>query len=215
MTTRQESRDNYLKAVENKDIFFKGLPCRRGGHTLRYRIGRNCVECKKIDDKSPKRKDWHKSPRVLEMKKKISKEWYHIPENKKKKMERQAQGYAKRYKNDPTFRCFALLRSSLSNFLKQVGTIKEDRTHEIVGYTPREFYDSLKSKLKKGMTMENQGKDGWEIDHIRPLSWFTKGQEKECFALSNLKPEWAEWNVWKSNNFEGSSEEYPMPRETD
>tara|TARA_R110000796_G_C14389730_1_gene416269 strand:+ start:35 stop:718 length:684 start_codon:yes stop_codon:yes gene_type:complete len=222
MATRQEANINYLKAVGNGDShsknkrrisYFEGVPCRKHGHTLRYADkGRNCVECKKVYDQTPERKTWHKSPRVLEMKKKNSKEWYDIPENKKYHNDWMNEYNKERYKNDPTYRCFALLRSSLSNFLKQVGTIKEDRTHEIVGYTPREYYDHLESLFQEGMTWDNQGKGGWEIDHIRPSSWFTKEQSKECFALSNLKPEWAEWNAWKRNNFEGSSEEYPMPK---
>ena len=49
-----------------------------------------------------------------------------------------------------------------------------------------------------------------DIDHIIPVSYFTSiDQMKECFALSNLKPEWAEWNAWKKNRFMGSSEDYP------
>jgi len=46
MSTRQESRDNYLKAVENGDSHYEGTPCEKYGHTLRYTSGGNCVECK-------------------------------------------------------------------------------------------------------------------------------------------------------------------------
>tara|TARA_R110000744_G_scaffold366544_1_gene475644 strand:+ start:63 stop:278 length:216 start_codon:yes stop_codon:yes gene_type:complete len=61
MTPRQESRDNYLKAVENGDAHFEGVPCRKVGHTLRYADkSRNCVECKKVYDETPERKKVNK-----------------------------------------------------------------------------------------------------------------------------------------------------------
>jgi hypothetical protein len=221
----EEANDNYLRAVKNKDIHFEGVPCRKEGHTLRYTRQRSCVECKLQYDQTQyrqsnsKRKTYHQSPEVLAKKRKTSKEWYHVPKNKKSHNDGMNEYAKKRYKNDPTYRCFALIRGSLNKFLKQVGTIKEDRTHEIVGYTPKEWYDHLESLFQgpskdhpEGMTWDNQGRNGWEIDHVKPQSWFTKEQVKECFALSNLKPEWAEWNAWKSNRFVGSSEEFPMPK---
>ena len=59
------------------------------------------------------------------------------------------------------------------------------------------------------MTWDNQG--DWHIDHIIPQSYFTSiDQIRECFALSNLKPEWGEWNMSKGNRFIGSSEDYPQ-----
>ena len=66
----------------------------------------------------------------------------------------------------------------------------------------------LEKQFKNGMTWKNHGK--WHIDHIKPQSNFTKDQVKECFALDNLKPEWQEWNLWKSNRFIGSSEDNPV-----
>ena len=52
------------------------------------------------------------------------------------------------------------------------------------------------------MTWANQGE--WHIDHRIPQSFFTSiDQLKECFALSNLKPEWGSWNISKGNRFIG------------
>jgi hypothetical protein len=191
-------------AIQKRDRFYEGTPCEEG-HTKRYTLGRRCVVCKKIREKK-----WRDDPTNTKTIRKNFIEWYH--KNKKYHNDKCNEAIKKKYKEDSTYRCFKLLGRSLRYFLKKVGTIKEDRTHEIVGYSPRKYHDHLESLFQEGMTWDNQGKDGWEIDHIRPSSWFTKEQSKECFALSNLKPEWAEWNAWKSNRFEGSSEEYPMPK---
>ncbi len=37
-------------AVDN-DIYYHGKPCKRAGHTLRYRRNSNCVECEKLRDR--------------------------------------------------------------------------------------------------------------------------------------------------------------------
>ena len=208
-------------AKDNGDKFYMTF-CRSCNVDTEHRVSTyTCKLCKArwdLDDKEKGKGQYNKEQAAKwrqdnkERIRKNKKNWISKPENKKKMLEYMNVWQKEKYKNDPTFRCFTLLRRSLSNFLKQVGTIKEDRTHEIVGYTPREYYDHLESLFQEGMTWDNQGKGGWEIDHIRPSSWFTKEQAKECFALSNLKPEWEEWNAWKSNRFEGSSEEYPMPK---
>ena len=60
MTTRQESRDNYLKAVGNGDAHFEGMPCKKEGHTTRYTSNRNCVECKKLNKNKEYNKEYNK-----------------------------------------------------------------------------------------------------------------------------------------------------------
>lgn len=55
------------------------------------------------------------------------------------------------------------------------------------------------------MTWENYGKNGWEIDHIKPVSKFDLTQEseqKQCFHYTNLQPLWREDNLRKSNSYE-------------
>ena len=54
------------------------------------------------------------------------------------------------------------------------------------------------------MSWDNYGRNGWEIDHIKPISSFNfnsyKDKEfKECWSLENLQPLWAEENIRKSN----------------
>jgi hypothetical protein len=122
--------------------------------------------------------------------------------NKEKIIKQKGEYYTKRYHNDELFRIKEILRSQVRSFCKTVNGKKVGRTHELLGYTAVELKTHLESLFKEGMTWGNQGK--WHIDHKKPMSWFTSiDQMKECFALENLKPEWAEWNKWKSNRFIG------------
>jgi len=127
------------------------------------------------------------------------------PERKKARNERDKL----RRKNDPVFGMKGRLTTQLRRWCNQVGSSKRGRTEELVGYTAKELKIHLESLFKEGMTWDNQGE--WHIDHITPQSYFTLiDQMKECFALSNLKPEWGEWNLWKGNRLIGSSEDYPQ-----
>ena len=108
----------------------------------------------------------------------------------------------KRYHEDPVYRAKDILRRQLWWFCKKRKGKKEGRTHELLGYSSKELCEHLESLFKDGMTWDNQGE--WHIDHRIPQSHFTSiDQLKECFALSNLKPEWGEWNMSKGNKFIG------------
>ena len=108
----------------------------------------------------------------------------------------------KRYHEDPVYRAKDILRRQLWWFCKKRKGKKEGRTHELLGYSSKELCEHLETLFKDGMTWDNQGE--WHIDHRIPQSHFTNiDQLKECFALSNLKPEWGEWNMSKGNKFIG------------
>ncbi len=82
---------------------------------------------------------------------------------------------------------------------------KHGRSWEnIVGYTLNDLRNHLERHFEDGMTWDNYGKFGWHIDHIIPVSVFNFKSIhdidfKRCWALSNLRPLWAEEN-WKKNN---------------
>ena len=184
-------------AIRNGDMFYEGKPCKKG-HTTRYASDRRCVLCKKIIDAKTYRKDKEK---IL----KRNKIRYATPEYKKQ----HAKWKMKRYHDDPVYRLKDIRRRQLLQFIKAVGGTKTGRTEELLGYTAEELKTHLESLFQEGMTWDNQG--DWHIDHIIPQSYFTSiDQIRECFALSNLKPEWGEWNMSKGNRFIGSSEDYPQ-----
>ena len=106
-------------------------------------------------------------------------------------------------KTDPVYKLKQSLRCRLWYALKS--NYKAAPTMELVGCTAQYARQWIESQFKDGMTWDNYGKNGgWEIDHRIPQSYFTSVyQLKECFALSNLKPEWGNWNMSKGNRFIG------------
>lgn len=88
------------------------------------------------------------------------------------------------------------IRSRTSYAIKSNGYKKDTKTFELIGCTKEFLLEYLKSKFKKGMTLNNYGK--WQIDHDIPLA--SAKTEKELKALahySNLKPMWANENNHK------------------
>jgi len=184
-------------AIKNEDLTYEGTPCIHS-HTTRYTKDRQCVVCKKVISAKVYQRDKEKI-------RKRNKILYATPESKKY----HAEWKRKRYQNDPVYRLKDIRKRQLLQFIKSVGGTKTGRTEELLGYTAEELKAHLEVLFKEGMTWDNQG--DWHIDHIIPQSHFTSiDQMKECFALSNLKPEWGSWNMSKGNRFIGSSEDYPM-----
>ena len=74
----------------------------------------------------------------------------------------------------------------------------------IVNFTLSDLIKHLEKQFNENMSWNNYGRDGWGINHIRPVSNFSfnsyKDEEfKKCWALENLQPLWAEENLRKSN----------------
>ena len=174
-------------AIKNGDKTFEGKPCKKEGHTTRYTRDGKCVECRR----SRNIKDYKRNREKILEERKI---FHDTPEYKERRR--------KRYHDDPVFRLKEIRSSQLLQFIKRIGGTKTGRTEELLGYTVEELKNHLESLFKEGMTWENHGK--WHIDHRIPQSYFTSiDQINECFALDNLKPEWAEWNMSKGNRFIG------------
>jgi hypothetical protein len=59
----------------------------------------------------------------------------------------------------------------------------------------------LESKFQPGMTWENHGRNGWHIDHIKPLCSFDLTdlmQLRQACHYTNLQPLWAKENLRKN-----------------
>ena len=70
----------------------------------------------------------------------------------------------------------------------------------LLGCDTNRLIDHLESLWTEGMTWENYGKDGWEMDHIVSCSKFDKTKLEErvkCFHYTNIQPLWAEDNSLK------------------
>jgi hypothetical protein len=109
--------------------------------------------------------------------------------------------YIKNRRNtDIQFRLATNLRARLCSAIRQrqkVGSAVRD-----LGCSIEEFKSYIESKFQSGMSWDNWGRDGWHIDHIKPLSSFDltdRQQFVEACHYTNLQPLWAEDNFAKSN----------------
>lgn len=71
-----------------------------------------------------------------------------------------------------------------------------------LGCTIAELRQHLESKWLPGMSWENYGKNGWHVDHIRPLAAFdltVREQAVVAVHYTNLQPLWATDNHKKSS----------------
>jgi hypothetical protein len=96
------------------------------------------------------------------------------------------------------------LRKNLSKRIWQslCGRGKSKFTAILIGNSIEKLKQHLESKFVKGMTWDNYGRHGWEIDHIIPCSKFDLSKLSEqykCFHYTNLQPLWAKDNRRKSN----------------
>jgi hypothetical protein len=106
-----------------------------------------------------------------------------------------------RRKTDPGFRIKENVRRAVV-YAMGAGNKAGARTFEILGYTKHDLMSHLEKLFSPGMSWDNYGKGGWEIDHIIPLAAFdlTDPQElRECWNLANLQPLWGPDN-WKKGS---------------
>lgn len=87
-------------------------------------------------------------------------------------------------------------RQILADTHKRMGTTKESRTIDDLGYSATDLKNHLQSLFTDGMSWDNHGE--WHIDHIKPISKFSKeSKPSEVNALINLQPLWAYDNLTK------------------
>ena len=82
------------------------------------------------------------------------------------------------------------------------GNYKNGSAVKDLGCSIDELKTYLESKFQLGMTWDNWSKDGWHIDHIKPLSSFDltdKKQLLEACHYTNLQPLWATDNLSKGD----------------
>ena len=93
-----------------------------------------------------------------------------------------------RRKKDKNFQLKANMRGRLNSSFKKFDTNASIR---YLDYSIGDLKNHLESKFTKGMSWENYGKNGWEIDHIKPIILFDlniEQQQLECFNYKNTRP---------------------------
>lgn len=82
------------------------------------------------------------------------------------------------------------------------GRTKRPSIVVLLGLSMSEFKVYLESKFQSGMTWENYGRGGWDVDHIVPLSKFDVSNPEQlkiaCY-YTNLQPLWHLPNLKKGS----------------
>jgi len=121
----------------------------------------------------------------------MAKKWRHNNPEKSKEI-------SKKHYNQ--YKTLMICRRLIKRTIKYFGTKKEEKTLELLGYTPLELKENIESKFLDGMNWGNYGE--WHIDHIKPISSFDKNEEpKVVNSLNNLQPLWAKDNLSKGSKF--------------
>ena len=110
-----------------------------------------------------------------------------------------------RYNTDIQYKILTQIQNHMNASLG-AGNFRSMRLKKALGCTIPEFQSHLERNFLKGMTWENQGgdKDNWQIDHLKPRSWFDQTDPKqfaECWHYSNMQPAWRTHNYRKGNRF--------------
>jgi hypothetical protein len=140
--------------------------------------------------------------KVLESTRKWVKENYQRYLEKKREYSKSEIGLEKKrknyHKNKEKNNHIIAWRRVLINTIKRLGTSKEGKTNELLGYSALELKEHIEKRFVSGMTWDNWGE--WHIDHIIPVSNFDKSENIRIInSLDNLQPLWAKDNLKKSN----------------
>lgn len=108
------------------------------------------------------------------------------------------KAHGSRRRSDPKYRVEATIRARLHATLKKGK--KSAPTFVLLGYGVEQLKAHLERQFASGMSWSNYGE--WHVDHIVPLSSFSYESPSEdefraAWALSNLRPLWAEKNMSK------------------
>lgn len=106
-----------------------------------------------------------------------------------------------RKQKDPAFKCLKLLRNRIIEVLKYQTTIRSSRIKELIGCDREFLVRWIEAKFTEGMTWQNHGVKGGNLDHMRPCASFDltdPEQQRACFHYTNLQPLWERDNKIKS-----------------
>jgi hypothetical protein len=70
---------------------------------------------------------------------------------------------------------------------------RDAKLRDIIGCSKGELRTHIEAQFLPGMSWSNYGRDGWEIDHIKPCASFdltSHDHVRECFHYTNLRPLW-------------------------
>lgn len=107
-----------------------------------------------------------------------------------------------RYANDVQFKIGLCLRRRLYMAIK--GMHRSGIAVRELGCSIPEFKAYIEAKFDEGMTWDNWSKDGWHLDHIKPLQRFdltSPEQLRIACHFTNLQPLWSFDNCSKGSKY--------------
>lgn len=118
--------------------------------------------------------------------------------------ERAAAWRKDRRATDPSWKLHQRIQHRIQQALKHgQGLQKSASTRELLGIPPDMAKRWLESQFAPRMSWSNHGsKDGWEIDHVLPVSRFDLAdgaEQRIAFSWTNLQPKWKHDNRSKHN----------------
>lgn len=101
--------------------------------------------------------------------------------------------------------CKKIAHSIRTRIWQGIKNTSNTSSSELTGLSWHDLKNYLQSKFQPGMTWDNYAKNGWHIDHIKPLSKFDltdEDEQRRAYHYTNLQPLWAKDNIRKSDKYE-------------
>lgn len=118
----------------------------------------------------------------------------------RKNRDKISQRVKERRQSDPLFRMKEATKCRVRCFIINKGFSKKNTTKTLLGIDYNGLKLFIERQFTKGMTWNNYGKKGWEIDHKIPLASAKTEQELLIlFHYKNLQPLWRHENIQKSD----------------
>lgn len=147
----------------------------------------------------------------------VRREWYYerggkewLKNNGKSKSEEYKQAKRikrnarnrRRYREDIQYRLKVSLQNQLLKSFNRIGKSKPLSTIKLTGCSMAFLKVWLEVNFQPGMSWDNYGTHGWNIDHRRARRYYDLAdqvQQRLCFHWTNLFPMWSSENCAKDN----------------
>lgn len=168
-------------------------------------LSSHCFNCRKLKGINYIKFNKHKIVKYREVydvenKERISKTRRLYKINNKDSIREKNREYLSKKRLDPEFRLRRNLRSRVSGVLKKKCNVRGSLITEYIGCSIPELKFHLESQFTDGMSWDNYGIGGWELDHIEPIC--RANNREEFIKLShyiNFRPLWVKDNRKKGS----------------
>ena len=164
--------------------------------------GRRAI-CKKCHNIKCQEYRMRTKERFEEHYRKYGKEYRNNPVVRERNNKARRENASIKRRTDPVFKLRERVSVSIWKALRRNKGGKDGQSVlQYLPYTIEELKEHLEKQFQEGMTWDNHGVHGWQIDHIIPQSKLLYDSMVhlnflKCWALENLQPLWAKDNLSK------------------